>query len=85
MPAISGQAAPITGNHIDRREIADQCHGDASGAGKAGKLDIQCIAGRYPNNTPPFPGIGGHDGTRFIAGKAHKIADFRYQDRKSVV
>jgi hypothetical protein len=80
MPAVGRQSAAITGDHIDGRKITDQRHCDASGAGKASKLDVKCIAGRYPNNAPPFAGMGGHDWAGFITGETHKIADFRDHD-----
>jgi hypothetical protein len=80
MPAIGRQSAPITGHHIYGRKITDQRHGNAPGAGKPSKLNIKGIAGRDPDDATPFPGIGGHDRTRFISGQAHKIADFRDHD-----
>ena len=84
MPSIGRQAAPIAGDHIDRRKIAHQRHGNAARARKAGKLDIERISGCNPDNPPPFPRMGGHDRSRFIARQAHQIARFGDHDLRAV-
>jgi hypothetical protein len=84
MPAIGRQAARIARDHIDRRKIAHLRHGNAARAGKAGKLDIERIPGRHPDNPSPFPGMRGHDRSRFIARQAYQIARFGDHDLRAI-
>ena len=84
MPAIGWQATGVAGHHIDGREIGYQPHGHAAGPGKAGKLDIQRIPAGHAEDAPPFPGMGGHERARFIAGQAHKITSFWDRDLRAI-